>query len=588
MSIKFTELRVKNFMSVGNREIVFDLAKNNTTLVVGENGCGKSQCYTDAITYVLFNKSFRGINKPGLVNSINGNNCIVEIDFEHGRNEYTVRRGMKPNVFEIYKNGSLLAQDAKAKDYQTMLEKNILGMNFRSFTQIVILGSASFTPFMQLPAAQRREVIEEILEIQVFSTMHSLLKIRIAELRDRKKEAEYQLALVEEKIKMSEQHHQSMVDSLKERNETNKDKIQTCKQAIGDYQKEIDALNKQIEEANAEIADKNAVANKLSEYGKYEDQINSKIRRIESEIEFFENNKECPTCKQGIDEEFKETAIGDRKLSRSELSDGLKMLYDEIESHAIRQKEIGNVVQNITDLSAQIGSATHKISAETEYISKLQSDIADNQDKISEISGDDGMSNGERESLKVEKDDAEKASDDIQKAMSYADVSYKLLKDTGIKTKIIRQYLPLINTLVNKYLTALNFSILFTLDEEFKETIKSRHRDSFSYESFSEGEKARINISLLLTWREIARRKNSAACNLLILDEVFSSALDLDGTGSLMELLNSSNGGKHKSNIVIISHTIPDVSSDREKFDEIIKVTKVNNFSQYTYEYGNS
>lgn len=583
--ITFTKLRVRNFMSVGNRAIEFDLAKNNTTLVVGENGCGKSQCYTDAITYVLFNKSFRGINKPGLINSINDSNCIVEIEFEHGKTQYLVKRGMKPNIFEIHKNGVLVPQDAKAKDYQTMLEKNILGMNFRSFTQIVILGSASFTPFMQLPAAQRREVIEEILEIQVFSTMHGLLKNRISELKDQKKDAEYALKLIDEKIRMNHQHQQKTIDSLKVQNDACEEKIALCTRKIEEYDEEIKKLKQTILEKNDSVKDTSTVTKKIKELEGYRHRIEAKKTQTQKEVEFFSENTECPTCKQAINDEFKQSAISERVSKIDEFDDGLKKLTDVMSDVKSRKAEIETIANEVANLSAQTSSLSHRVLAETEYIGKLQSDINSNIIKIQTLTGEGELSNGEREALKQEKETTIAKSDSISKALGYADTASRLLKDTGIKTKIIKQYLPIINQQVNKYLTSLNFPVLFTLDEEFKETIKSRYRDNFSYESFSEGEKARINIALLLTWREIARRKNSAACNLLILDEVFSSALDLEGTSGLMDLLNASNGGKHKSNIVVISHSIPDISSDRDRFDQIIRVSKVNNFSQYKYEY---
>ena len=586
MSVTFTKLSVKNFMSIGNRAVEFDLIKNNSTLVIGENGCGKSQCFTDAITYVLFNKSFRGINKPNLINAVNESGCMVEIEFEIGTNAYKVCRGMKPNIFEIYKNDVLMSQDAKAKDYQTMLERDIIGMNFRSFTQIVILGSASFTPFMKLPAAQRREVIEEILEIQVFSTMHGLLKTRISELKEQIRNVEYEIDLIGEKIKMNEQYQQKTIDSLKTQNVECKDKIAACTSVIETYQAELKTLNSQHAELQEKIKADSGVLAKLSEYEKYSDKITSKTKRIQKEMQFFEDNTECPTCKQDIDEDFKSRARKERKEKIDKFNAGLDELHEEIDSLSKQKTVLDDMSVELSNLSAQTGSMSHKMLAESEYISKLQGDIQKNTDKINSFFGVGEMSNGEKEALNSEKETIEEKADDIKRAMGYADVSSKLLKDTGIKTKIIRQYLPMINQLVNEYLSKLNFSILFTLDEEFKESIKSRYRDAFSYESFSEGEKARINIALLLTWREIARRKNSAACNLLILDEVFSSSLDLDGSSGLMDLLNSTNGGKHKSNIVIISHTIPDVSSDRDRFDEIIRVTKVNNFSQYTYEYG--
>lgn len=581
--ITFKKIKIRNFMSIGNTPVTIDLNTHNTTLVVGENGCGKSQCYTDAITYVLFNKSFRGINKPNLVNSINESECLVEIDFSSGNNEYRIRRGMKPSVFEIYKNGELIDQDAKSKDYQIMLEKQILGMNFRSFTQIVILGSASFTPFMQLSAQARREVIEEILEIQVFSTMHSVLKTRIAEIKESQKDAEYRLEIIKEKINLNREHTDKMIADLKSRNESCGEKIKLCNQEIESLSAQIDEYNKQIDSLKKKITDRSSVQQKIKKYQTYKDKIVNNLNRASKEIEFFENNADCPTCKQTIGNEFKQSAIFKRKEKKSEFDEGIRQLESEMQSIESRLAEIDEIESKIQEIQSSISSCHHKSASESNYIKKLQHDISENIDKINSLLKDQSASGESNPSLEEQKRETESRLDDIRSQRYYADVSYKMLKDTGIKTKIIRQYLPVINKLINKYLTRLDFYVQFVLDEEFKESIKSRYRDDFSYESFSEGEKARINVSLLLTWREIARRKNSAACNLLILDEVFSSALDLDGTGKLMQLLNeSTDDDTSKNNIVVISHTIPDISSDRDRFDRVMKVTKQNNFSRYT------
>lgn len=577
--IFFKKLTVRNFLSIGNRPVEFLLDKYSTTLVVGENGCGKSQAYTDAITYVLFNKPFRNINKPNLVNSINQKDCVVEIEFSVGNVNYLVRRGMKPNIFEIYKDGVLLDQEAKAKDYQSILEKSILGMNYRAFTQIVILGSASFTPFMQLPAAARREVIEEILEIQVFSVMHGILKTRIAELKDLQKEVQYKLDLIHEKIKMNEEHQSKMVESLKDQNKSCETKIQECKKQIEAYESEISDLESDILSKQKSISHSAQTDKKHKEYSGYLDKINSNMARLKREISFFEENENCPTCNQKIDDAFKENAVKERLVSLNEIGAGTTALTDELNKLQSTIDSISKTSEEITNLSSKISSINHKILAESQYISKLQTDIQSNISRLEAIS------EGSEEDGAAEKLDAEKAETNskyksIAKERHYADISYKLLKDTGIKTKIIRQYLPLINKLVNEYLAQLNFAVSFTLDEEFKESIKSRFRDNFSYESFSEGEKARINIALLLTWREIARRKNSAACNLLVMDETLEN-LDSDGAGDLIKIINTFSA--QKMNTIVISHKIAQDDSVLEYFDTMVKVTKAKNFSQYEF-----
>lgn len=577
--IFFKKLTVRNFLSIGNRPVEFLLDKYNTTLVVGENGCGKSQAYTDAITYVLFNKPFRNINKPNLVNSINQKDCVVDIEFSVGKANYLVRRGMKPNIFEIYKDGVLIDQDAKSKDYQSMLEKSILGMNYRAFTQIVILGSASFTPFMQLPAAARREVIEEILEIQVFSVMHGILKTRIAELKDLQKDVQYKLDLIKEKIKMNDEHQSKMVESLKDQNKSCEQKILECKKQIKLHESEIEELNSAILSKQKSISNSAQVNKKHKEYNGYLDKINSNISRLKKEIKFFEENENCPTCNQKIDDTFKENAIAERLTSLNEIGTGTNALMEELNKLQSSLDSISKTSDEISQLSSQISSINHKIFAESQYVSKLQSDIQANISKLESIA-EGSIEDDATEKLAAEKDEIDSKYKSIAKERHYADISYKLLKDTGIKTKIIRQYLPLINKLVNEYLAKLNFAVSFTLDEEFKESIKSRFRDNFSYESFSEGEKARINIALLLTWREIARRKNSASCNLLVMDETLEN-LDSDGAGDLIKIINTFSA--QKMNTIVISHKIAQDDSVLEYFDTMVKVTKVKNFSQYEF-----
>ena len=578
--IIFKKLTAQNFMSVGNRPVVFDLNSHETTLVVGENGTGKSQCYTDAITYALFNKSFRGINKPNLVNSINEKDCLVEIEFSIGKNDFRVRRGQKPSIFEIYKNGALLDQDANAKDYQTMLEKTILGMNFRSFTQIVILGSASFTPFMQLSPSARREVIEEILEIQIFSVMHTLLKSRIAELKDMQKDVQYRLDLTKEKIKMNAAHQSKLIESLRESNTKIIGRVKDENDQIAEHQTTIAKYTRLINDTTKLLGDMNRVENLRQEYSQYLTQIKRNIKSVDSDITFFTNNTECPTCDQSIGDSFKKKTITSKQSKLSEYRTGLNKLNESIKLLDGDMNEFDAHKQAIKKHEDTISMHRHKIAASEDYITKLESDRKSNIEKIHDYETS-AEETDASEILAKELDDYNQNYKTISEDRHYADISYKLLKDTGIKTQIIRQYLPMINKLVNEYLAKLNFFVSFTLDEAFNESIKSRHRDEFSYNSFSEGEKARIDIALLLTWREISRRKNSAACNLLVLDETFDGSLDGDGGDDLMKILRyiSNKDNKASSNIVVISHK---TDSMIDKFDRVIQVTKQKNFSQYS------
>ena len=566
--IYFKTIRYKNFLSTGNYFTEIKLNHTSNTLVVGSNGAGKSTML-DALCFGLFGKPFRNINKPQLLNSINQKDCVVEIEFSIGSKEYKIVRGIKPNVFEIYLNGDLLNQAAAVKDYQDHLEKFILKLNYKSFTQIVILGSASFVPFMQLSAADRRAIIEDLLDIQIFSTMNTVLKDKIVINKDAMQSNKHDYDVNTTKYDMQKKH----IEVLKQNN----DEMIVAKEA------EIAAAMAQIEEVNEVIAkltldvstlqesivDREGVSSKLKKMNQLETQIEGNITKYRKDIKFFENNDDCPTCRQAIGSEFKHTQITELGDKVEKCTHGLSKLEQEILEHQNRLNEIQQITTSIQCKQVDIASNNMTIIQSNKYIGKLQKEIV--------------ALSGTKEDLKVETDKLEELKNsltalenkkkELLEEKTYLDAAALLLKDTGIKTKIIKQYLPVINKLVNKYLATLDFFVNFNLDESFKETIKSRHRDEFSYASFSEGEKQRIDMALMLTWRAVAKLKNSTNTNLLILDEVFDSSLDANGTEYLMNILHM----LEDVNLFVISHK-GDILQD--KFRSMIRFEKVNNFSR--------
>ena len=564
--IEFKYVRWKNFLSTGNNFIEVQLDRNPTTLIIGENGAGKSTIL-DALCFSLFGKPFRHINKPQLLNSVNGSGCLVEIEFKIGTKKIKVVRGIKPNVFEIYINGKMYNQDANARDYQKYLEQQILKLNYRSFTQVVILGSSTFVPFMQLKSRHRREVVEEILDIQIFSLMNMLLKQKLKTISDNIRDVDYQRELTSDKVKLQKQY----IEDIKK----NKDKIVSEKWSLHSNneeeifmrQAEIDLLKKENDEFIESITDKDKLDERFSKLTDINSQLKEKHRAHSRLIGFFEKNEDCPTCQQHIDEVFKKGMIDKKKGDADKVSSGMEELKDELEKVNTRLKDIASIAKKIRKTEVHIAkdkSSIDQLEKFNKTLIKELNELADN-----DIGKEDyNKLKGLEESFKAIDEHKSKLREDL----TYSEAARNMLQDTGIKTKIIKQYLPIMNKLINTYLTSMEFYVNFTLNESFEETIKSRYRDEFTYESFSEGEKMRIDLALLFTWRAIAKMKNSTNTNLLILDEIFDSSLDGAGTDEFLKILNTLSD----ENIFVISHK-QDVLVD--KFRSTIKFEKVRNFS---------
>ena len=567
--IFFKKLRWQNFLSTGNVMTELDLCRSKSTLVIGENGAGKSTML-DALSFALFGRAFRNINKPQLVNSITGKHTVVEVEFSIGNKEYLIRRGIKPAVFDIYVDGNLLNQNANAREYQEVFEKTILRMNQKSFNQIVVLGSANFVPFMQLPSQHRREVIEDLLDIQIFSVMNSILKDKVSSNKTAATDVDYQIDLCEQKIELHKKH----IDTL---NRNNKAIIEQKQKKIAQYNASISELintnqqlKTQVEGLTATIGDSEKQSKRLKKIQQMETQLNNKVKSLDKDIQFFHDHDNCPTCKQGIDHDFKEQTIEARKAKSVEIVDALVKLEAEYDKANKRIAEIEGVLTDITKLNNEIGDNNTQIQFNNRYIKELESDIqslqsdhdsdTSNTDELRELKKTLKEANDEKERLVYEKE--------------LHDVASYVLKDTGIKTKIIKQYVPIINKLINKYLAAMDFFVQFELDETFSETIRSRFRDDFSYASFSEGEKMRIDLSLMFTWRAIAKLRNSASTNLLIMDEVFDSSLDSGGTEEFMKILDQLT---QDTNTFVISHKGDQLY---DKFHSVIRFEKHSNFSR--------
>jgi DNA repair exonuclease SbcCD ATPase subunit len=566
--IVFRKLRFKNFLSTGNHftEIQFDKSPN--TLIVGSNGAGKSTML-DALCFALFNKAFRNITKPQLINSINEKDCVVEIEFDAHNKSYKIVRGIKPNTFEIYCNGELINQDAAIRDYQEYLEKFILKLNYKSFTQIVILGSASFVPFMQLSSSDRRAIIEDLLDIGIFSTMNGLLKDKIALNKEELTNNKYDVEISTQNYALQEKH----INQLKQNNEdkvkeyeaeilSNNDTLQSLHGAIGTIQEEIDILQGQV-------SSKPQLEAKLKEISKIESKVETNLSKFRKDIGFFEQNDHCPTCRQTITLEVKEKEIESLQGKVTECEHGLSQIEAKLLEEQDKLNVMIEVQKQIQSLNIQVAQNNTTINETNKYIGKLQKQIEMLQNTKQNLDEETKKLNDVKTTLVA----LEAKKKELIDEKTYYDAASILLKDTGIKTKIVKQYLPVINKLVNKYLASMDFFVNFNLDESFKETIKSRHRDEFSYASFSEGEKQRIDMALMLTWRAVAKLKNSANTNLLILDEVFDSSLDANGTEYLMNLLHL----LEDVNLFVISHK-GDILQD--KFRSLVRFEKVNNFSR--------
>jgi DNA repair exonuclease SbcCD ATPase subunit len=566
--IVFKKVRYKNFVSTGNYFTEIDFQKSSNTLIVGSNGAGKSTML-DALCFSLFGKAFRSINKPQLINSINQKDCITECEFDIGNKKYKIVRGIKPNIFEIYQDGDLVNQDAASRDYQEYLEKFILKLNYKSFTQIVILGSASFVPFMQLSANDRRSIIEDLLDIQIFSTMNTVLKDKISGNKDQVTDNNSKLQIVEAKIEIQNTHIRSIQKTNEEKIEEYDNQIKLYNTDILELQEKIHQTSNAINELQSDVENKIEVETRLKKFTKIESQIENNLSKYKTDIGFFEQNDNCPTCRQEIALGFKEQQIKDNKDRVSEIESGLKVLEEKLLAEQERLNVINVKQKEIQKLQISNATNTTSITETNKYIAKLNSQIETLKSKQDNLEAENTKLNELNTQLEVILEKKKELIDE----KTYYEAASGLLKDTGIKTKIIKQYLPIINKVVNKHLATFDFFVNFNLDESFKETIKSRHRDAFSYESFSEGEKQRIDMALMLTWRTIAKLKNSANTNLLILDEIFDSSLDANGTEYLMNILHM----LEDVNLFVISHK-GDILQD--KFRSVIKFEKVNNFSR--------
>ena len=566
--ILFEKIRWKNFLSTGNQFTEVQLNKNSTTLIVGNNGAGKSTIL-DALCFVLFGKAFRKINKPQLINTTNEKDCLVEIELKIGSTDWMIRRGIKPNIFEIYRNGSVLDQSSSAIDQQKYLEQSILKMNYKSFTQIVILGSSNFVPFMQLTAASRREVIEDLLDIKIFSSMNVIIKEKIRSLKEEIRTLELKKESVKDKVEMQKNFIEELENLGNANVNANKEKIANCEKEIGNYMEENESIEEPLRSLIREQDGITGCAEKLKKLGQLKGKISQKVSTITKEHKFFIENTVCPTCTQSIEEEFRLNRISSAQDNAKELQSGYKELEEAIKKEEEREHKFNT-------LSKEISKLTNGISQNNIRINGLRRQIRNLESEIQTLTENLANRNSEHEKLEQFKNDLKSVYDDLsgkKNLIQYHDFSYSLLKDSGVKSKIIKKYLPLINQQVNRYLQMLDFYINFTLDEEFNETVQSPIHEDFSYSSFSEGEKQRIDLALLFTWREVAKFKNSTNTNLLILDEIFDSSLDGLGTEDFIKIIRYV---VKDSNVFIISHK----AGMEDRFESVFKFEKVKGFSR--------
>jgi len=566
--ITFQKIRWKNFLSTGNTFTEIDFQEHHTNLIIGTNGAGKSTVL-DALTFVLFNKPFRKINKPQLVNTTNERECLVEIEFVINTRQYVVRRGIKPAVFDIVVNGVELHREADDRAMQRILEENILKLNYKSFTQIVILGSSTFVPFMQLTTANRREVIEDLLDIRIFSAMNNIIKDKLREKREQIKSLDLKKENLKDKMKMQE----SFIEELENRGNaninSNKEKIAKLDVEVGVYMKENATTEEDIFKFTKEQEEVIGAGDKLVKLNNLKGKISQKVTAITKEHKFFTENTVCPTCTQDIEESFRLNRITDAQNKAKELQKGYQDLEETIKIEQERERQFIALSKEITKLN-------HEISQNNTRISLNQRQIRDLESEIQTITENLANRNTEHEKLEEFRSNLQKTFEDLSKKKEeivYYDFAYSLLKDDGVKTKIIKKYLPFINQQVNRYLQMMDFYINFHLDEEFNETVKSPIHEDFSYSSFSEGEKMRIDLALLFTWREVARVKNSVNTNLLIMDEVFDSSLDGFGTDEFLKIIRYV---IKDANIFVISHK----SDLHDKFESVLRFEKVKGFSR--------
>jgi len=567
--IHFKKVRWKNLLSSGNKFTTIELDRSSTTLILGDNGAGKSTLL-DALCFGLYGKGFRNLKKDLLVNSINNKDLLVEIEFSIGKKEYKVIRGAKPNKFELYVNNTLINQDASMRDYQDHLEKNILKMSHRSFTQVAILGSANFTPFMQLKPRDRRKLVEDLLDISIFSTMKLLLRKKVSDHNIEVKETEHEIEILEERINGLNSQLNALQKNRDEQIQKYESSIEETEANINSLLQRVDEKTEDVVEKKSLIEDSTSQKDRLQQANELERKLSENYKKAIKDVEFYESNEECPTCKQGLDEEHKKQHIQERQSKADEIRTALGEISKQIESTQNRLEDIREVQDAIEEVQRTIGLLQTEITSNQKYIKKIQT-------QIEELSK--GISGGDEVSDKLT--DSEDTLDtllakkqDLVDRTHYFEIAQLLLRDEGIKSRIIKQYVPIMNKLINKYLASLEFYVGFELDENFDETIKSRFRDVFKYENFSQGEKMRIDLALLFTWRAVARMKNSVNTNLLILDEVFDSSLDEAGTDDFLRLLNTLS---EKTNAFIISHKGDQLY---DKFEEVIRFEKHKNFSR--------
>jgi len=565
--ILFEKVRWKNFLSTGNQYTEINFQNKPTTLIIGSNGSGKSTVL-DALTFSLFGKPFRKINKPQLINAVNEKDCVVEVKFSINNIDWKVVRGIKPNLFEIYRNDVLLDQKSSANDQQKWLEQNVIKMNYKSFTQIVVLGSSTFVPFMQLTTSNRREVIEDLLDIKIFSSMNSIIKDKIRQTKDEVKTLDLKKESLSDKVEMQTNFIEELENRGKQSIKQNEDKIKGLLNEENDLINACEGMNQEMSSLEKRLETHSGATEKLSKLGNLKGKISNKVSRITKEHKFFTENSVCPTCTQPIEEDFRINKIDDAQSRAKELQSGYKELEEAIKKEQERERQF-------TVLSKEITSLTHGISQNNTRISGCQRQIRDLESEIQRVTDNLANRNTEHEKLETFKDNLKTTYDELaskKDTINYYDFSYSLLKDGGVKSKIIKKYLPLINQQVNRYLQMMDFYINFTLDEEFNETVQSPIHEDFSYASFSEGEKQRIDLALLFTWREVAKFKNSVATNLMILDEVFDSSLDGQGTEEFLKIIRFV---VKDANIFVISHK----GGMDDRFDDVIRFEKMKGFS---------
>jgi len=566
--ILFKRISYKNFLSTGNQPIEVALDMSQTTLVVGTNGTGKSTLL-DALCFVLFNRPFRIIKKEQMVNTINGGDCLVECEFDVGTKNYIVRRGIKPNLFEIFCDGKLINQDANNVDYQKYLESNIMKLNYRSFIQVVLLGSSSYEPFMKMKPRYRREVVEEILDIRVFGLMDLILRSQQSDLQKKLTEVRHQCELIKTKYETEAKYLKTLEAKGSDNQRAQQNKLEENNKNRLEYETKLQKLNEQIAVSQNELSGQDVAQKKVKELEKYETKIEQNLDTHKKTLKFFKENDTCPVCTQSIDKTFKEEKCNHETTTISKLESGLSQLVEELTKQEEKLTAFGKVSNKIQDMNVNLAKITASLESLKKHSDQIQQEISisENRDvdiesikqSLSDMSADLGVADANLTDVQEEKD--------------YVDVLREILNDKGAKAQIIRKYVPIMNALINKYLQSMDFYISFNLDEEFNETVKSRFRDTFNYNNFSEGEKMRIDLALLFTWRDIARMKNSTNTNLLILDEIFDSSLDGQGTDDFFKIIKT----LEKENIFIISHK-GDILFD--KFTNIIKFEKHQNFTQ--------